>query len=180
MVESDRTEIWVPAWDGHTSPGRYYRPFIFSCPVPFNVSSPLGSGPANVSLVAEPCACPPNSLALPKTPEKDPKRGIAVCVKGLDFPEDISARLVEWLELQFLLGADTVFFYIFQVKCTVFKIYRSAYYAWFGHVASKLMESNILSHIPLLAATLHSGLHAKVLINSAFSEILFLVNLESM
>lgn len=148
VVESDRTEIWLPAWDGRSPPGRYYRPFIFSCPVPFNVSSPLGSGPANVSLVAEPCACPPNSLALSKTPEKDPKRGIAVCVKGLDFPEDISARLVEWLELQFLLGADTVFFYIFQVHPKVDLILR--YYRRFRRVQFERIQLPGLDepHIP--------------------------------
>lgn len=132
VVEADRTEIWLPAWDGGAPPGRYYRPFIFSCPVPFNVSSPLDGGPTNVSLVTEPCACPPNSLALPRTPERDPKHGIAVCVKGLDFAEDISARLVEWLELQFLLGADRVFFYIFQVHPKVDLVLR--YYRRFRRV----------------------------------------------
>ncbi|KAH6941397.1 hypothetical protein HPB50_017898 [Hyalomma asiaticum] len=148
VVESDRIEIWLPAWDGRAPPGRYYRPFIFSCPVPFNVSSPFSSGPANVSLVAEPCACPPNSLTLSRTPEKDPKRGIAVCVKGLDFPEDISARLVEWLELQFLLGADTVFFYIFQVHPKVDLILR--YYRRFRRVQFERIQLPGLDepHIP--------------------------------
>ena len=32
-----------------------------------------------------------------------------MCVKGLDFPsEDISVRLVEWIEMLNILGADKV------------------------------------------------------------------------
>ena len=37
------------------------------------------------------------------------KKKFAVCVKGLDFPhQDISVRLVEWIELLNILGADKV------------------------------------------------------------------------
>lgn len=118
VMESERTEIWLQSWDGATThPGQYYRPFVFSCPVPYNISYSLPAGPRNVSLAAEPCACPSNFLPLPtnSAPKGTNKRGIAVCVKGLDFAEDISGRLVEWLELQFLLGADRVFFYVFDV-----------------------------------------------------------------
>ena len=43
----------------------------------------------------------------PKEGEK--KKKFAVCVKGLDFPsEDISVRLVEWIEMLNILGADKV------------------------------------------------------------------------
>ena len=44
-------------------------------------------------------------------PEQDgeKKKKFAVCVKGLDFPsEDISVRLVEWIEMLNILGADKV------------------------------------------------------------------------
>ncbi len=45
------------------------------------------------------------------------KKRFAVCVKGLDFPsEDISVRLVEWLELLRALGADKVFLYNLEVS----------------------------------------------------------------
>ena len=44
---------------------------------------------------------------MPKEGEK--KKKFAVCVKGLDFPsEDISVRLVEWIEMLNILGADKV------------------------------------------------------------------------
>ena len=41
--------------------------------------------------------------------EGERKKKFAVCVKGLDFPsEDISVRLVEWIEMLNILGADKV------------------------------------------------------------------------
>ena len=37
------------------------------------------------------------------------KKKFAVCVKGLDYPhQDISVRLVEWIEMLNILGADKV------------------------------------------------------------------------
>jgi len=45
---------------------------------------------------------------------KDPK--IAVCVKGLDFLQSFPPRiLVEWIELQFLLGASAITMYKYHV-----------------------------------------------------------------
>jgi hypothetical protein len=46
-----------------------------------------------------------------------------VCVKGLDFLyEDLSVRLVEWIELLHLLGADKIFFYQLQVHSNISKV----------------------------------------------------------
>ncbi len=37
---------------------------------------------------------------------------VAVCVKGLFFPDpSVVPRLVEWLELQFILGVEKIFLY---------------------------------------------------------------------
>lgn len=48
-----------------------------------------------------------------------------MCVKGLDFlHEDLSVRLVEWIELLNLLGADKVFFYELQVHPNISKVLR--------------------------------------------------------
>lgn len=38
-----------------------------------------------------------------------------MCLKPLNFESDISSRLVEWLELQLLLGTDTFFVYVKHV-----------------------------------------------------------------
>lgn len=54
-------------------------------------------------------------------PEK--KGQFAVCVKGLDFlQEDLSIRLVEWIELLGLLGADKIFLYELEVHPNISKV----------------------------------------------------------
>jgi len=41
----------------------------------------------------------------------------AVCVKGLDYPyDDVSFKLVEWIELLSVLGNDKIFFYVLDVS----------------------------------------------------------------
>jgi len=49
-------------------------------------------------------------------PPDDQKKGFAVCVKGLDFLyDDLSVRLIEWIEMLNILGADKIYFYNLQV-----------------------------------------------------------------
>jgi len=61
------------------------------------------------------------------------KEGFAVCVKGLDFlHEDLSVRLVEWIELLGLLGAHKVFFYELAVHPNISKVLQ--YYTSTGQV----------------------------------------------
>lgn len=53
----------------------------------------------------------------------DRKGKFAVCVKGLDFPhEDVSVRLVEWIELLNLLGAGKIFLYNLDVHENISKV----------------------------------------------------------
>ena len=53
------------------------------------------------------------------------KKQFGVCVKGLDFPDqDISHKLVEWIEILLVLGADTIFFYLFSVHKNVKKVFH--------------------------------------------------------
>ncbi|XP_037091253.1 uncharacterized protein LOC119111546 [Pollicipes pollicipes] len=52
------------------------------------------------------------------------RRGFAVCVKGLDLPDDVSGRLVEWVEAQRLLGADAFIFYRFSTHERVTRVLR--------------------------------------------------------
>ena len=55
--------------------------------------------------------------------EGEEKKKFAVCVKGLAFPEDdLSVRLVEWIELLTTLGADKVFIYDLEVHPNVTKV----------------------------------------------------------
>lgn len=54
------------------------------------------------------------------------KKGFAVCVKGMDFPDrsDLALKLVEWVNLLKILGADKIFVYEFQVHPDVSKVLR--------------------------------------------------------
>lgn len=110
--------IWYPKW-GNYKQG-IYQPYVIACKVP---QSHWSKGPpASVSMVEKSCDTPSNNLrVIYNKPER--KKDFAVCVKGLDFlHEDLSVRLVEWIELISLLGADKIFFYQLQVHPNVTKI----------------------------------------------------------
>ena len=104
--------IWYPKW-GNYKQG-IYQPYVIACKIP--QSHWKKDPPASVSLVENVCDTSTNNLrVIYNKPEK--KKDFAVCVKGLDFlHEDLSVRLVEWIELIGLLGADKIFFYQLQVR----------------------------------------------------------------
>lgn len=63
----------------------------------------------------KPCDTATNNIKIDYNPP-NPRKEFAVCVKGLDFPyKDISVRLVEWIELLLILGAEKIYFYNLQV-----------------------------------------------------------------
>ncbi|XP_043250914.1 uncharacterized protein LOC122396497 [Colletes gigas] len=110
--------IWYSKW-GNYKQG-IYQPYVIACKVP--QSHWLKGAPASVSMVEKPCDIASNNLrVIYNKPER--KKDFAVCVKGLDFlHEDLSVRLVEWIELITLLGADKIFFYQLQVHPNVTKV----------------------------------------------------------
>lgn len=110
--------IWYPKW-GNYKQG-IYQPYVIACKVP--QSHWLKGPPASVSMVEKPCDTASNNLkVIYNKPER--KKDFAVCVKGLDFlHEDLSVKLVEWIELITLLGADKIFFYQLQVHPNVTKV----------------------------------------------------------
>lgn len=72
------------------------------------------------------------------------KKDFAVCVKGLDFlHEDLSVRLIEWIELLNLLGADKVFFYELQVHPNISKVLK--HYEQEGKVKNENLLLYLLS-----------------------------------
>lgn len=97
-----------------------YQPYLITCTVPDSHRS--RGPPGSVSLVERRCETAHNNLwVIYNKPEH--KKPFAVCVKGLDFPHvDLSARLVEWIELIGLLGAEKIFFYELQVHPNVTKV----------------------------------------------------------
>lgn len=129
IVESlEYKYIWYPKW-GNYKQG-IYQPYVIACKVP--QSHWTKGPPASVSMVEKPCDVASNNLRVIYNKPVQ-KKEFAVCVKGLDFlHEDLSVRLVEWIELITLLGADKIFFYQLQVHPNVTKILD--YYQRLGKV----------------------------------------------
>lgn len=109
--------IWYKKW-GNYKQG-IFQPYLIACQMP-----PLYRkiAPASISVVERPCDKATNNLrVIYERPAE--KKKFAVCVKGLDFlHEDLSVRLVEWIELLSLLGADKIFFYQLQVHPNITKV----------------------------------------------------------
>ena len=71
------------------------------------------------------CETPNNSLRVIYQPLQGSQRKeeFAVCSKGLDFPvEDISMKLVEWIEISRALGAAKIFLYQLDVHPNIAKV----------------------------------------------------------
>lgn len=120
--------IWYSKW-GNYKQG-IYQPYVIACKLP---QSHYRKGvPGSVSLVEKRCETPSNNLKVTYNKPKK-KKDFAVCVKGLDFlHEDLSVRLVEWIELIGLLGADKIFFYELQVHPNISKVLQ--YYEQLGKI----------------------------------------------
>lgn len=113
--------IWYNKW-GNYKQG-IYQPYLIACQIPKPFHSVV---PASVSIVEKECDTATNNLrVIYNRPPDDKKKGFAVCVKGLDFLyDDLSVRLVEWIELLHILGADKIYFYELQVHPNISKILR--------------------------------------------------------
>ena len=98
-------------------------PHLITCPVP---SSHTNMTPLAVSLVEEDCETPTNYLSIIYNLPAGEKGKFAVCVKGMDFPlDDLSVRMVEWLEVLKALGADKIFLYSLDIHPNVSKVGNS-------------------------------------------------------
>ncbi|XP_003737526.1 uncharacterized protein LOC100903675 [Galendromus occidentalis] len=105
--------IWLDSWD-NGSHRDIPTPHILSC----NLGDATKESPSSVSIVTDVCACPSNNLRVRKPPSPEGsthKKGFAVCVKGLFYPKDISASLIQWIEMIHLLGAEHIQFYLYHV-----------------------------------------------------------------
>ena len=112
--------IWYKKW-GNYKQG-LFQPYLLACQLP---KALWGQTPASVSIVEDKCDKASNNLRVTynKPEEGEQKKKFAVCVKGLDFPEDdLSIRLTEWLEVLGALGADKIFLYNLQVHPNITKV----------------------------------------------------------
>lgn len=109
--------IWYKKW-GNYKQG-VFQPYLIACQIPKTFHHLV---PVSVSLVEKICDTATNNLQVVYN-KAEKKKGFAVCVKGLDFLySDLSVRLIEWIELLHLLGADKIFFYQLHVHQNVTKV----------------------------------------------------------
>ncbi|XP_039298427.1 uncharacterized protein LOC111057086 [Nilaparvata lugens] len=113
------SHIWNKFW-GNYEQG-ILQPYLMACQIPEEFQKLV---PASVSIVEDKCDIAKNNLrVIYKKPYET--KNFAVCVKGLDFSHsDLSVRLVEWIELLGILGADKVFFYQFKVHSNISKVLK--------------------------------------------------------
>ena len=124
-------------------------PYLMSCPIP---SSHANLTPVSVSLVEEMCETSTNYLNIIYNLPSGEKEKFAVCVKGLDFPmEDLSLRLVEWIEVLKALGAAKVFLYSLDVHPNVRRVVE--HYTSRGEV--ELIPLSLPEHQPNLPGLQH-------------------------
>ena len=110
--------IWYKKW-GNYKQG-LFQPYLLACQLP---KTHWGKAPASVSIVERQCDTATNNLKVIYNKPEGEKKKFAVCVKGMDFPEDdLSVRLVEWIELLNTLGADKIFLYNLEVHPNVTKV----------------------------------------------------------
>ncbi|KAH8245005.1 hypothetical protein KR032_003893 [Drosophila birchii] len=142
---SEYLSVWVKEWG--SNPHLNY-PHLLSCPVPKELPPGLmHSLPRTVSLVAQRCDKASNSLRINQevlptvvngtttkrrsssssssnsSSSSSGTLNFGVCVKGFDFPYfDLSERLIEWFELQRLLGASRIYAYMYDVHPAVQRV----------------------------------------------------------
>jgi len=110
--------IWYKKW-GNYKQG-LYQPYLLACQLP---KTHWGKTPASVSVVEHKCDTATNNLRVIYNKPPGQKKKFAVCVKGLDFPEDdLSIRIAEWIQLLHTLGADKIFFYNLEVHPNISKV----------------------------------------------------------
>ncbi|VDO44178.1 unnamed protein product [Haemonchus placei] len=116
VVEGYVREIWQRGWDPRD---HFYIPNLITCPIPRRFDS---SKNLFVSITREPCSAQRVAVRVRISQSMAEKEAVAICVKGMDFQEDVSLRLVEWLEAQYLLGVSTVTTYVYTVPKNVQKV----------------------------------------------------------
>ncbi|XP_018006564.1 uncharacterized protein LOC108664482 [Hyalella azteca] len=127
LVIAELKEIWIQEFHSHP-PADTYHSYLISCPVPheFKITNTM---PSHVSVSTTECDSLSNFLPVQKEGLSDvrrrlPKRQYLVCVKGLNFIEDISYRLIEWVELILILGATKIDFYVYHVHEATWNVLR--------------------------------------------------------
>ncbi|CAL4148677.1 unnamed protein product, partial [Meganyctiphanes norvegica] len=122
VVEAEVKEVWVTRWNKDATSDAHHA-YMFVCPVPLDIQESK-SYTEYVSISSDSCGLLTNLLPVQRKGLIERRNGklkkkYAICVKGLDLNEDYSIRLVEWIEMNFILGADKIFMYQYRVHPNV-------------------------------------------------------------
>jgi len=147
--------IWSKKW-GNYKQG-ILQPYLISCMLPTH-GVHRNKVPISVSMTEKGCEPATNNLRV--NHDVPAKKGrFAVCVKGLDFlQQDLSVRLVEWIELLGLLGADKIFLYELEVHPNISKVLR--YYQQIGKI--QLTPITLPGEQPNIPGLRHMYLKSKI------------------
>ncbi|KAG6465341.1 hypothetical protein O3G_MSEX015088 [Manduca sexta] len=153
-VAAELQYAWRREWGGPIA--GVNEPYIASCRARRHRPDPP-LAPLAVSLVLEPCQRANNVLDVQGAPAPEEKvRGrpdngsIAVCLKWLDYRRDVSAHLVEWVQLLKAFGASTLYVHVVHAHPNVVKVL--SHYA-----AEGFAQVSQLAHPPQLARATHGA-----------------------
>lgn len=109
--------MWYRAWD----PGdkNTLTPFLISCRIPQE-----NNLPKYVSISTQPCQKNNYRLKIINNLPTQESKSVTVCVKQLNFSDDITIKLVSWLEINRLLGASTFNIYLTSVHVKTRKLLK--------------------------------------------------------
>ncbi|XP_017776643.1 PREDICTED: uncharacterized protein LOC108562736, partial [Nicrophorus vespilloides] len=115
-TKATRIEIWAENWIDFNRDNNH-NPNLLSCQIP--------EGKVQLHLSSKPCDVSKGTFVYAKassdrkSAKPSRKNKIAVCVKPLNFLQDISKRLMEWIEINKILGATHFVFYVNKVHPNV-------------------------------------------------------------
>ncbi|KAL0117223.1 hypothetical protein PUN28_010221 [Cardiocondyla obscurior] len=123
-VEALVSTIWLDEWDDTANS---YTGILVNCQLPLD--SAMRRATPRVHVGPNPChANASHSLTIRAESADDAfdrkRRQFTLCIKGLDFDEDISRKLIAFVELHRILGAKLFYFYVFSVHENVLKVLR--------------------------------------------------------
>lgn len=99
-----------------------WEPYLISCSNPFASS---GRVPTSVSMVENECDVPKNNFDLIQNWAKSGiKKVVGICSKLYFFKKDKSMMLIEWIEIQFLLGVDKINFHVIEIHPNMMKVLK--------------------------------------------------------
>ena len=120
-MEALVSTIWLDEWSETVDS---YAGILVGCQLPPDAAIE----PSKVYVGLEPChQNASHSLTIngeDRNEAEERRRQFTLCIKGLDFDEDISRKIVAFVEFHRILGAEHFYFYVFNVHENVLKVLR--------------------------------------------------------